>query len=262
MERRINLSQHSALAVAVLLALGACSPAGEGAPMGAEAPRPTGWVAPPRIESVTQGPSGLIVQGVAEPGGRVVLRGHGADAFAAVADETGRFSLRMTSPVGDALFTPEIQVGEDATPGQERLLVLQQGPVAVVAGGEATRRLDQAPALGAVDSDGHALLVSGRAQPNASVTVTVGGRTQQVGADSSGHWRVMVNGAEAMTIRVGGSDFAYPGAAPGAGFSAVRAGQGVLVTWPPIASSSTETADAGPAEARQSSWLPITSATD
>lgn len=262
MERRITLSLYSVAAAAVLMSLGACSPAGDRAPDRVDAPRPTGWVAPPRIESVSHSRSGLIVQGVAEPGGRVVLRGQGADAFAAVADETGRFSLRMTSPVGDALFTPEIQVGEDATAGQERLLILQQGPVAVVAGGEATRRLDDAPALGAVDSDGHALLVSGWAAPNASVTVGVGGRTQQVGADSTGHWRVMINGAEAMTIRVGGRDFAYPGAAQGGGFSVTPAGEGVLVTWPPIAAYSTDAAQARPAEARQSSWLPIKPAAD
>lgn len=260
MERRITLSLYSAAMAAVLVSLGACSPTGERAPDRMEAPRPTGWVAPPRIESVSHSRSGLIVQGVAEPGGRVVMRGQGADAFAAVADETGRFSLRMTSLVGDALFTPEIQVGEDATPGQERLLILQQGPVAVVSGGEATRRLDDAPALGAVDSDGHALLVSGRAQPNTSVTVTVGARIQQVGADSSGRWSLMVNGAGPMPIRVGSAAFAYPGAAPGAGFSAVRAGEGMLVSWPAIASSSAADVNARAAEARQSSWLPIKSA--
>ncbi|RZJ17983.1 MAG: hypothetical protein EON91_07020 [Brevundimonas sp.] len=257
MERRINLSLYSAAMAAVLMSLGGCSPAGERAPDRVEALRPTGWVAPPRIESVSHSRSGLIVQGVAEPGGRVVLRGQGAAAFAAVADDTGRFSLRMTTPATDALFTPEIQVGEDAAPGQERLLILQQGPVAVVSGGEATRRLDDAPALGAVDSDGHALLVSGRTQPNASVTVAVGARTQQVGADSSGRWSLMVNGAGAMTIRVAGAEFAYPGGGAGTGFSAVRAGEGVLVAWPAIASSSAVAADAGPAETRQSSWLPI-----
>jgi len=257
MERRINLSLCSAAMAAVLMPLGGCSPAGERAPDRVEAPRPTGWVAPPRIQSVSHSRSGLIVQGVAEPAGRVVLRGQGADAFAAVADDKGRFSLRMTTPVADALFTPEIQVGEDATPGQERLLILQQGPVAVVSGGEATRRLDEAPALGAVDSDGHALLVSGRGQPNASVTVTVGARTQQVGADSSGRWSLMVNNAGATTIRVAGSEFAYPGAGVATGFSAVRVGEGVLVTWPAMASSSADAADTRPVETRQSSWLPI-----
>src|SRR5690606_32886188 len=75
MERRINLSLYSVAAAAVLMSLGACLPAGDRAPDRVEAPRPTGWVAPPRIESVSHSRSGLVVQGVAEPGGRVVMRG-------------------------------------------------------------------------------------------------------------------------------------------------------------------------------------------
>lgn len=244
MERRIvNLAL-----MAVLGVFGASGCSRDAGPAAADhATTPSGWVAPPRIRAVEATPSGLRFTGLAEPGARVVLRAaDGAAAFAAAADDQGRFDLRMDPSPGDSLFIPEVQFGESSAPGRERLMILEggQGPIVVLPVGGGARRLDPAPALASVDSDGQALVLSGVAAPNATVQVTVRGASRQVGADASGRWSLMVPGGGAADIRVGTEDFAYPGAGAASGFGAQRSGFGWTATW------------STPGGAGQSIWLP------
>lgn len=208
---------------------------------------PSGWAIPPQISTVTRAAGGLTVSGHAGPNARVVLRGADDAAFAASADETGRFDIRMNPPAGDALLTPETQTGQDAAPAPERLLVLNggQGPIALLTPGGGSVRLDGSGPLGAVDSDGRMLALSGQAAPGESVRVTIGGRVSiQVQADASGRWTATGGGGPgAVSVTVGERAYDYPGEA-GASTQATRAGAGWRLAW------------AGPGGARQVTWLP------
>ena len=132
-----------------------------------------GWTRPPMIRSVQRVPGGLVFTGQAEPGARVVLRSDTGPAHAAAANDQGRFEIRITAPTGNLLLRPETQVGQDAAPAPERLLIVAggQGPVAILRTGGPTRRLDRAPALGAVDSDGRMRLASGRSASGGCLSI-------------------------------------------------------------------------------------------
>lgn len=232
------------------LANAACSPP---APAEAERARSPaaieGWTRPPMIQSVRREPGSLIFIGEAEPGVRVVLRSDSGPAYAAAADDQGRFEIRMSPPAGDLLLRPETQTGQDAAPAPERLLIVAggRGPVAILRSGGATRRLDPAPALGAVDSDGMMRLVSGRSEPGgAPIDLQAGDETGRVTPDGAGRWSlVLAPSAGPDQIRVGGRTFTWPGeAAGGAAFRVERAGAGWRVVW------------SEPAGGRQTTWLP------
>ncbi|HYC66614.1 hypothetical protein [Brevundimonas sp.] len=207
------------------------------------------WTRPPVIQRVDRTGSTLVVSGVAQADGRVVLRSDDGAAFAASADSRGRFEIRLPAPAARLLLRPETQVGQDTAPSPDQLLILAggQGPVVVLRPGGATRRLDAAPALGAVDSDGRMRLASGRvAQGTDRVEVRSDGETVQVAPDAAGGWSVMLapHGGPDQ-IQVDGRDFVWPGEAPAsAGLSVERLESGWRVRWP------------GPAGASQSTWLP------
>jgi hypothetical protein len=207
---------------------------------------PTGWTRPPAVLAARKAPGGLIFTGEAEPGGRVVLRSETGAAYAVVADRQGRFEIRMAAPTAPLFLRPETQVGQDAVPAPERLLILAggEGPIAVLRPGGPTRRLDAAPALGAVDSDGQMRLASGQAR--GPVTVQANGTALTVTPDRSGRWSVMLRPSTAAErIVVGAVSFDWPGEAPAGGAQAVaRAGAGWRVSW------------TGAGGARQTTWLP------
>lgn len=242
--------------VALLCAAGAaCSaPDAPAADKARGQPAAGGWTRPPMIRAVRRMPGGLVFSGEAEPGSRVVLRSESGPAHAAAADGQGRFEIRMAGPTGDLLLRPETQVGQDASPAPERLLIVAggRGPVAILRAGGPTRRLDRAPALGAVDSDGRMRLISGRVSPGgAPVDLQAGGETGRVAPDAAGHWSlVLAPSAGPDTIRVGQRAFTWPGdSAAAAGTDSVgtrveRAGAGWRVVW------------SGPAGGRQTTWLP------
>lgn len=250
MKRRIFVIGMTALAG--LGGVVACSPAPEGrAP---EAQLGAGWVTPPQIEGVERNASGLLVRGHAAPQGRVVLRAAGGTAYAVGADANGRFDLQVRSPATDTLFLVETQDGQDASPAPYQMLVSRDpaGPTALLSPGAPTRRLGQAGPLDVVDSDGHALLASGRAQPGSSVAVSVAGREPvQVHVGPDGRWSLALTseGAGAAEIVVAGRRYAYPGPAlggggAGAGLAIVSNPQGWSVSWPVEPRS------------RQGSWFP------
>lgn len=237
--------------VAAVLAAGAtaCSP-----PPPEQAGERTGsagdWARPPVVESVERSGSALVVSGVAEPEARVVLRSDEGAAFAATADSLGRFEVGLPTPREHLLLRPETQVGQDAAPSPDRLLILAggQGPIVVLRPGGPTRRLDAAPVLGAIDSDGRMRLASGRVAPGtALVEVESRGETVQVTPDPQGRWSVMLAPHEGPDqIRVTGRDFVWPGqsAAPSRALTVERLDAGWRILW------------TGPGDARQSTWLP------
>lgn len=236
------------MAGALCLALAACSgpPAEEtraAAPAGGD-----GWTRTPDILAVRRTPAGLVFSGRAEPGARVVLRG-GAGAYAAAADDAGRFEIRISAPAEPLLLHPETQIGQDAAESPDRLLILDggRGPVAVLRPGGPARRLDAAPVLGAVDSDGRSVLASGVGEaPGQAVTVSVGAAAMRVGAGPDRRWSALLPATAGDAFRVDGETFVWPGpgeAATGE-LRVERAAGGWRVGWN------------GPGGARQWSWLP------
>ena len=236
----------SLVAAAALAA--ACTPNPPERPAGeAEASRE--WTRPPVIDSVAPSGADLTVSGVADPEARVVLRGDAGAAFAATADSRGRFEVRVPRPAGHLLLRPETQVGQDAAPSPDRLLILDagRGPVAILRAGGATRRLDPAPALGAIDGDGRMRLASGSAAAGTErIEVQSGGETIQVAPDETGRWSVILPARGGPDpIRVNGRDFVWAGEAAGAEPLAVeRLDGGWRIGW------------TGPGAARQTTWLP------
>lgn len=228
----------------------ACSP--PAAPEAGEAQSPSalaGWTRPPMIRSVQRLPGGLVFTGQAEPRARIVLRSESGPAHAAAADDHGRFEIRMAPPAGDLLLRPETQVGQNAAPSPDQLLIVAggRGPVAILRVGEATRRLDHAPALGAVDSDGRMRLVSGRSSPDGpAIELQAEGEAGRVTPDASGRWSLVLRPSSGSDeIRVGGRTFVWPGDGAAGGVPGVeRAGAGWRVIW------------TGPAGGRQTTWLP------
>lgn len=203
----------------------------------------SGWAIPPRIDSVVRSQATLIFRGQAQPGGRVVLRSTDGAAYAAVADDKGAFDIRMAAPAGSVTLTPETQVGQEASPAPQRLVILDggRGPITLLTPGAPARRLNAAPSLGAVDADGRSVLVSGKAAPGGDVQIQIDDRSPvsvQVGPDGS--WSLPVDGVGPRRIAVEGDVFAYPGGVGPAG----RAGEGWRVDW------------TAPDGARQSTWLP------
>ena len=242
------LRRATVLAGVAAAVLGGCSPAPvQKAPLSPGAG--TGWARPPVIAAVRRAGSGLVFTGAAEPEARVVLRSESGVAYAAVADSQGRFEIRMVATPGDLLLRPETQVGQDAAPSPDRLLILTggRGPIAILRSGGPTHRLDAAPALGAIDSDGRMRLVSGRsADARRPVQIMVGGATMPVSPSADGRWSLGAGPpAGPDTFQVDGVAFNWPGEGPmGEGLVVERAGQGWRVGW------------SGPAGARQSTWLP------
>lgn len=236
----------TAMAIPACLALAACSPSAAPQTPRVQAEAPAGWTRPPAIAAVQGTQGSLVFTGQAEPGARVVLRGESGAAYAAAADDRGRFEIRMAPPAGDLLLRPETQVGQDAALSPDRLLIVAggRGPIAILRPGGPTRRLDRAPALGAIDSDGRMRLASGRS--SSAVELQAAGESGRVTPDSSGRWSLaLAPSAGPDEIRVGVRTFAWPGeGAAGGSLRVERAGEGWRVVW------------TGPAGARQSTWLP------
>ncbi len=245
--KRAMSGRRAVLAAALAAVVAGCSPAAPSKTRESESLN--GWTRPPVIEAVVRAQASLIFSGRAEPGARVVLRNDEGSAYAAVADADGRFEIRMAAPDASLLLRPETQMGQDAVASPDRLLIVEggRGPIAVLRSGGPTRRLDAAPALGAVDSDDRSLLASGRAGAVAGrIEVASAGEPVQVVTDGEGRWSLMLGSAAAGdSIRVGGSDYVWPGpGASGGALQVERAGAGWRVGW------------IGPAGARQWTWLP------
>ena len=206
----------------------------------------SGWVTPPMIETVERGANGLRVRGGAAPGGRVVLRDEGGVASAISADDAGQFEIRIAAPAQDTLFIVETQVGEDTAPAPYRLLVARDpaGPVALIGPGGATRRLDPAGGLDVIDSDGRALVASGRAAAGTQVAIGVGGQSSTVVAGPDGRWSLTLPPGTASSVGVDQQTFVWPTEVPDAEGRLTPAPGGWWFTWQVSPTSS------------QASWFP------
>ena len=241
---------RTAVALLACVAGAACSPSSTPEPAEPrDAPSATAWTRPPLIRAVRRTSDALVFIGQAEPGARVVLRSDTGPAHAAAADDRGHFEIRMTPPAGDLLLRPETQVGQDSAPSPDLLLIVDggRGPMAILRAGGPTRRLDRAPALGAVDSDGQLRLASGQAAPGGEpIELQAGGESGRVAPDGTGRWSlVLPPSAGPDEIRVGGRAFNWPGEGEAdAGFRVERGEAGWRVVW------------SGPGGGRQTTWLP------
>lgn len=228
---------------AALLVAACGSPAEK--PTGSETAN-NGWIAEPRVEQVTRGGDAIHVIGMAAPFGRVVLTGADGVAFAAGADEAGHFDIRLPAPKADAVLAVEAQVGQIAYPAPGRLLVSAdpRGPVAILGIGAPTRRLDGAGALDAIDADGRAGFLSGRAAANTEVAIVRNGVGLTAKSDAEGRWMLAVGDDAGAGLRVGDRAFVPPELTGAAENGLARAGQGWRIAW------------TGPDGARQVTWLP------
>ncbi|WP_269513392.1 hypothetical protein [Brevundimonas subvibrioides] len=205
-----------------------------------------GWVAGPQVDQVSRAAGIIRVSGTAAPFGRVVLTGPDGVAYAAGADETGHFDIRLPAPRTDALLAVEAQVGQIAYPAPGRLLVSADpgGPVALLGIGAPTRRLDGTGALDAVDADGRAGFLSGRATANTDVTIVRNGVSLTAASDPQGRWTLAIGGDVGAPIQIGDRAFVPPAMTEATSGSLVRAGQGWRIGW------------ISPDGARQVTWLP------
>ena len=200
-----------------LAAAGCSQPVGEAAPT---PPAAADWVISPMVRSIERTPTALIVRGLAAPQGRVVLHSDGETAYATGADPQGRFDLRILPPTSDMLLVVEARNGQDASPAPYQLLISHDptGPLALLAPGAPSVRLDGAGPLDVIDSDGQAALASGRATPGAVVPVAInGGAPIQARTGRNGRWSVsldLAGQASPATVTVAGRAYDYPGAAP------------------------------------------------
>lgn len=231
-----------------LLAVGvaACSPP-EWREGGASAPSANDWSMTPLVSTVTRSAQGIRISGLTEPQGRVVLRASDGAAYATGSDADGRFSVTAPSTSSDLLFVVEGQRGETTAYAPYELLILAGGPTAMLANGAPTRRVDAAGPLDAIDSDGRALIASGRAAPNADVRVRVDGRAAIIArAGADGRWSVplQAEGAVPLGLTVGDRHYAYPGPGAASAPLAAPAGEG----WRTVRRFSDTT--------WQSSWFP------
>lgn len=238
MYRNVTIAAAAGLMLAAGLGLAACKPSPDGLAGTAQSGVPTSaWNQTPVIETVQVTGGEVRLSGLAQPGARIVLRSAAGAAYAAVADDDGRFDLRIGVPTTDLWLKPETQVGQDAAISPDTLLIPSggQGPIAVLRAGGPTRRLDRAPALGAVDSDGQARRLAGRtAQGAQTLPVQVGDVAVQAFPDTAGNWNVVL-GPEARGNRIviGKQTFDWPGQGDAGGQMPrrERAGQGWRVIW-------------------------------
>jgi len=212
----------------------------------------SGWIMPPSVTGLRDDGAELVVSGVADPGGRVVLRTPTGRAYAAVADATGAFEVRLVAANG-LVLTPEAQLGQETVPAPERLMILDaaRGSAVLLSPGGSSRRLGEGPLLSSVDHDGRAVILSGRATPGSNVRVEVPGRGPiQIRADTSGDWQIGLEGPPPPEARVEGQIFAIPalsiatGDSPSSVISRVEREDGFLLQWK------------APDGAPQTSWLP------
>ncbi|MDB5420137.1 MAG: hypothetical protein JWR59_84, partial [Brevundimonas sp.] len=211
-------------------------------------PEASAWVTTPMIQAAERAGDGLILRGVTAPSGRVVVRASGGVAYATSADNQGRFVLRIGAPAADTLFVVETQNGQEAAPAPYRLLMTRDpgGPIALLTPGGPSLRLDGAGPLDVIDSDGRALLASGRVAPGGTVALAMDdGVERSLGAGPDGRWVAPM--ARASSVTVGGHRYESPapgGGAASAPLSVTATSGGNLVVW---------TTTRG---AAQSSWFP------
>lgn len=212
-----QIRMNSIAAFMGLVALYGCSPAdGTGNATGDR--QDDGWTTPPRIEAVSLNGRQAVIAGAASPEARVVLRGDGGEIYAVNADNSGRFELSVSMDNPSLVLIPEVQQGQDAIKGPQRLVIVAEAGLAVIqTDGGGSQRLTPGPALDAIDSDGRALVASGRGVAGETVRISVPGHFEtavKVGDDLRWSTGLTGVGGQGFALNVNSQVFAYPG--PGA----------------------------------------------
>ena len=234
----------TALAVAGTM-LSGCGP--NGSEQSFERAAVSSWQQPPSVGAVSWLGQMATISGLVSPSARVVFAGERGEAYAVSADAGGNFTLVIDVPNEGLLLRPRIQIGAGTIEGQGALFLASgDRPVAAILfAGEGAYRLDGGGLLDAVDADGEALILSGRAEKGRDTTLVVNGQNVTVDANSDGRWAVVApdNGAP-IDIVLDGVGYRFPGIQRTAGVSRIR-DSGWLVT-----------RDFG-GDAVQSTWLPM-----
>lgn len=232
--------------LATTLTLGACRdrPQEEPAVVLTEAEK-AGYLPAPRITQVVPAAAGgVIVHGVAKPGGRVRATTPSGEAYGATADQEGRFALGL--PAREAVVLAALSVEERGrstlaegwlfVPTDElaRAALLRPGAAAEVLGVEPG-------ALAAVDFDyaGGAAL-SGKVDANVPVRISIdGAQAGEATAGPDGRYRLRLSrlspGNRRILVVAGDDrvehDIVLSVAAPAGAFAATREAGGWRVNW-------------------------------
>lgn len=176
------------------------------------------YVAPPAVRSVRAEPAGPVLAGTAAPGVQVRLGAPGGAALFAVADPTGRWSLRLPPAPEPRIFGLSEKIVGRQTQGQGYVVVTPEGRAALLRAGAGALRLDaqRAPALGAVDFDNDGgVVISGLAPPSSLVFLRIDGRqVAESRVDAGGRYAIALTqamGTGARTLEVVGDSFVSRG---------------------------------------------------
>lgn len=214
--RQVKYALTSFAVVAVMLS--GCNR--EGSPESLERSAVNGWQQPPSVLSVSWREQMASVSGLASPSARVVFAGERGEAYAVSANSDGNFLLVIDVPKEGLLLRSRIQVGGGAVEGQGVLfLAASPQPVAAILfAGEGAYRLDGGGLLDAVDADGEALILSGRAVAAQETSLIVGGQNVSVDANADGRWAVVSPDTGApVDIVLNGVSYHFPGVQKEAG---------------------------------------------
>ena len=167
--------------------LAACSPDDRPAPSPADVEQ-SGWMIPPRFDSVDFSGDGVVVSGHAEPNRRVVLTDQTGRAAAASADAEGAVAVRLPGRPGLSLWRIDMATGaEEARTGQWLAVSTTDRTAVVLRAGASARPVGPAGLLATADYDGGGLLVAGRASPGQQVQVVLDeGPVRTAVADENG----------------------------------------------------------------------------
>ena len=180
---RTRLLMAAAVALAVLAACNGAGRAPAEAPK-AETEASGGYVAAPMLASARTAGGETVLEGTARPGARVRLgEPRGGETFA-VADESGRWRMRLPAPAEPKIFGLSMAMDGRVVQAQGYILLNPAGRAALLrAGAGATAPGEPgSPRIAAFDFDREGgAVVSGVATPNAALSVRVDGRPSGAG---------------------------------------------------------------------------------
>jgi hypothetical protein len=236
----------SFLAAALAGCNGKPAPPQSEASAGEAPPANAGYAPAPSLSGAESSASGVRLEGRAQPGARVRLAQPSGEALYATPDEEGRWSLLLPAAKTARIFGLSMAADGRQVQAQGYVLVTATGRAALLRAGAGAIVLGpvRPERLTAVDFDRQgAAVVSGRADPDASISVRVDGRPSAFGrADAAGRFSLplpqpLTGGPHQVQI-VGDafSDTAEIDAAPaqtlsGGPFRAFEAAGGLRADW-------------------------------
>ena len=220
--------------------LAACSPDDRPAPSPADVEQ-SGWMIPPRFNSVDFSGDGVVVSGHAEPNRRVVLTAQTGRAAAASADAEGAVAVRLPGRPGLSLWRIGMATGaEEARTGQWLAVSTTDRTAVVLRAGASARPVGPAGLLATADYDGGGLLVAGRASSGQQVQVVLDeGPVRTAVADENGWYEArfpaVAPGARRLRAQSGATLHEVPLvlAAPSGVLDLAREPTGLRIDWSP-----------------------------